>query len=406
MTGLLGSTAQPALGNSGKVIPDEAARGAGPPSSGADPTLGRYDLRDAAQVDLWRRAGLDEFRSLRLCGRSAIPSSRPDVAGVQLRRSAEGRHALTGQTSCGNTRLCPVCAPRIARKRADEIRRYTTAAFEAQIRVAFFTATLRHKLNQGPAQQLAAVRASFKKVNQGGHWDRAQKLHGVLGTIRSIEVQLLGPAGAHTHLHGLIFFAAGTSDESIRTVMEGCGRRWAAGAAAVMDGLRPSDAHGWQWEIVEDATAAGDYVAKPAVAELAWSPADEVARADRKRGRGGSVSPLQLLAMVMSDHDEHHEAVLIDYARAMKGSQTIIVSKGVKKALGITEERSDEELAAEPEDGVATWEVVAEFTPGSWTAIVRAVGIGGVLRAAAGMGSECVPYLLAAAAAGRRRRAA
>lgn len=404
MSAAVGLPAQGAgLGTSGNVIPSAAGGELGTviPRLGS---TGRFELRDAMR-EFWWRHGVDEFRTRRLCGVTAI--RLPDApASVQLRMDRDGaRAAVTGTTSCGDTRLCPVCAPRVLRKRREEIRDLTATAFAQGMRVAFVTGTLRHRRDQGPAQQRKAIENGWRSVTQGGAMQRAKKA-GLVGTIRGFEVQLLGPAGPHAHVHALVFFAPGTDDDTIGAFMDGAGGRWRASAERDMDGLRPSEAHGWQWELVDDAAAAGDYVTKGAADELGWSPADEIARADLKRGRNGSISPLQLVQLVAGgDYDPALEALLVDFARAMKGARTILVSRSLREALGAPDERTDEELAAEAED-VRDWPIVAEFSPTAWALIVREVGVAGAMRAAVEMRGACVPYLLERAEEGRRRRAA
>lgn len=371
MSGLSVVAAGGGLGNSGKDIPlDEFGHDQRRVSH-------RYWLRDAARK-IWLID--DDFRSLRLCGLAPIVT--PDGEAVQLRMWADtGTVGVGGVVSCGNVRLCPVCASRVLGRRRDEVLgMLASPAAHGTVKV-FVTMTLRHSHEQGPKQQKLAVSAAWKASVSQGRAAMRLKAAGLMGTIRSIETQLCGPSGAHTHVHAIMVFAEGTTRGIVDAELGKVRERWERRAMAEMDGLRPSAERGVNWKMARDMGDVASYLTKVC---------DEVTRTDTKIGRNGSLSPLQLLHEVVMTGDATLFAVLLEYARETKGTRSIVVSSSLRKALAVVEDVSDEEIAAEEPDGA----VIIQLTGSAWAALVKAVGTVHVLETARIGGCAAVRELL------------
>jgi hypothetical protein len=114
-------------------------------------------------------------------------------------------------------------------------------------------------------------------------------------------------------------------------------------------------------------SAGAEYLSKVG---QAWGLAEEVAKANRKKGRGDHYSPMQLLCHVRDGTLPEAAAVYREYAEASKGLHFLQWSRGARAVLGLAEEKSDEEKADGKDQGDL---VLASLTPEQWRA-VRAGG--------------------------------
>lgn len=321
----------------------------------------------------------DEFRTTRLCGISVIPGE----ASVQLRRSpSTGEASVLGTTSCGSANgVCPVCTARVREQRRREIANDVYRLQLEGYQFAFITGTLRHTRETGPAQQRAALEGCWRAVTQGKQAQARKDAGYVAGTVRAIEFMLAGPAGPHGHIHAIIAIAPGANLDRAGAAFDAMGERWKTCAESKMDGLRPDDAHGWVWELAEKASDVAEYVTKLVDGE--WNITHELARGDVKRGTGGSMSPLQLLehAVDAADNGDFQPMLLMaDYARAVKGMRSIVVSRSWKLAAHAElTDPSDAELAAvddAPDDSVT----LAHLSIDAWNQLARSLGVGRILQ--------------------------
>jgi hypothetical protein len=70
----------------------------------------------------------------------------------------------------------------------------------------------------------------------------------------------------------------------------------------------------------------------------------------------------------------------VEYARATKGMRAIVISRALTDTLGKVDDRTDEELAAEPET-LDDWDTVGVVYVNEWRTLVRQHGVCGVLNA-------------------------
>jgi hypothetical protein len=267
-------------------------------------------------------------------------------------------------------------------------------------RWVFVTGTLKHRRGQSVEQQRAALQAGWKAMTTGKQSQERRESGAVLGTVRALEFSLEGPSGPHGHVHALALVAPSVkvkdgkgwrearddeeSDEALADAMEAMGKRWKDWAEKNMDGLRPSDAHGWKWELAQSSAAVADYVSK-VVDGKGWTVAHELTRSDVKRGKEGGLSPMELLAAAIADVEQSGDMTrfmrFAGFVKATRGMRAIVVSRSLTDLLGKVDERSDEELAQEPEVLEEDWELVAVITVQEWRALVWEYGAGTILDA-------------------------
>ena len=113
---------------------------------------------------------------------------------------------------------------------------------------------------------------------------------------------------------------------------------------------------------VQNASAAGNYVAK-------WGAAEELTLTAKKEARSKTGrSPFQLLADYAERDDKQAGALFAEYAQVFKGLRQLVWSDGLKKLAGV-DAMSDEEVAEQEVrllDAAKSDTRTAHFTPKDW----------------------------------------
>jgi hypothetical protein len=159
--------------------------------------------------------------------------------------------------------------------------------------------------------------------------------------IRASEITYGVRNGFHPHLHGLGFFR-GHFD--VIAFEQELARLWLAEllrqgvqiddrAAVLLRGVR----------VQLGFTAGAEYVSKIG---RTWGLAEEVAKANRKRGCGEHYSPADLLRHVRDETLPGVAVVFREYAAAIEGVHLLQWSRGMRHELGLAAEQSDQEIAA------------------------------------------------------------
>jgi hypothetical protein len=351
-----------------------------------------------------------------------------DGGPVTVKRSPDGTRAtFLGVQTCGSVWHCPLCAPKVALARRDELNRALAAWMVGHRgRVAFVTYTLRHDAGRFGAGQLAAERDQLAEALSYFKGTRAVrellKSCGHVGTVRALEATFGEINGWHLHTHELAFVAASalTFARDGRLVLwaSPLGRLvklWARelirrGLAGLTGNETPAERRVKLRHLlthcltVQGGGKAADYVAKfgkePEGDRGQWGIASEMTRAHLKQGAGvergvpqrcGHASPWALLNDA-SDGDVRSAVLFREFAEVMQGRRQLFWSRGLKVLLKIAEQ-SDDEAAARPDPKCS--EYVIEITPGVWTLILACDARFELLRAAATGGRAGVLLLLA-----------
>lgn len=245
---------------------------------------------------------------------------------VELQKdNAENRASFDGVKTCGSVWWCPCCAPRIAEKRKGELDTLLAGARAEGLAVVMLTLTARHKRLTQLGPFLDGLKAAKKRMRQRKDW-RALPL---VGSVTATEVTH-GANGWHPHFHEILVLKAAPAEAL--ALVENLRGGWLRSLQAF--GLEGNDAA----FDVQDASAAGAYVAK-------FGAAEEMALSGKKKGRKGSRTPWQLLDDAR-DGDAQAAAIWAEYAAAFKGRRQLVWSNGLKARFGVNEV-SDEEAAAE-----------------------------------------------------------
>lgn len=247
-------------------------------------------------------------------------SSGVDLVTSRYGDSPDYAH-FEGHQTCGYLKLCPACARRISETRRVEMNRLLVWARSQGYHVQLMTLTARH----GRDDQLKDLISGMKAAKSALHRHRAYRRlsPAIVGTVTGFEITGGGKNGWHPHYHVIVITKEAVDLDQLRDP-------WIASLRG--KGLDGTGA-GWK---VQDASYAGDYVAK-------WGAAEEITLSDRKDGKGGS-SPFQLLARACDEKDQRSKALWIEYVSAAPDWNVLRWSNGLKGLVSI-DEVSDEDAA-------------------------------------------------------------
>jgi hypothetical protein len=155
------------------------------------------------------------------CCRIPIPRAVHGIDGVQVLHQAapagqpgsRARARYGNLATCGNVWVCPICAPRLARRRATLIHRALTRHVAGGGRVLLVTLTHHHGRDGHLPAQLDKQAEALAHMQRTGSFRRLCTSHGLIGTIRALELTHSRRAGWHVHLH-LILFLAGNEGQA------------------------------------------------------------------------------------------------------------------------------------------------------------------------------------------------
>lgn len=353
---------------------------------GQDVRLGRRQARFAQREVLWDVSRIERVRE---CGRVPFAPKGQKADAVRI-RCKDGVAHYAGLTMCGSVWACPVCEPKIANGRAEEVAKAAGAWDQAGNSVFMVTLTVRHHMGEPLAGLLAGISKAFRSLLGSRSWRALKTELGIAGTIRSLEITY-GDNGFHPHFHVLVFVEGDPGAAGLASMYAYFEAQWPRVAVRCKLG-EPDPVAGMRVERCHSAGEAGAYVAKTAAGA---SVGNEMTRADLKTGRKGHRTPFQVLEDFRQHGDGADLAVWREYEQATRARQQLTWSKGLRKLLGgladIGEERSDEELAAEEVGG----EDVTVIPLGGWRKIVAVPGLAARLLDAAERDSWALTGLLA-----------
>jgi hypothetical protein len=357
-------------------------------------------------------------------------AARPATCGwaagshVGVHLGAAGAARFSGVQQCASIWACPTCSAVIRHARADEVQQ-TADWWEGQGReFLFVTFTVRHKMADPLERTMDALTEAYTATINGAPWKRFARVHGIAHFIKTVEVTLSWDNGWHAHLHVLFFVdlahaAAETAadasaawaaakdpagftrsgrpsirkvkaaerrqriaDDAAHAAAQGIGKdrarelhswlsdRWADMVVAA-GGRRPDREHGVNIRTARDGKVVALYLTKVQDGEAAgWGVGKEMARADLKRGRGGSMVPFELLDLdgLTADEVERNRLYWLEFVRESAGRRAMTWSRGLKEAAGLKVLEDDELMQAEA-DEVEADEVVALIAARHWVQV-------------------------------------
>jgi hypothetical protein len=267
--------------------------------------------------------------------------------------------------------VCPACGSKIAEHNCREIQAALDVWCGRGGVPALLTLTMPHYRSQRLSDNLNAMLAAYRALLGNGSYRLLRKHVKLDHSIRVPEITYGPRNGFHPHLHILGFFGA---DFDASAFERQFARLWLANlqrhgvriddpAAVLLRGAR----------VQLGFTAGAEYVSKLG---RSWGLAEEVAKANRKKGRGEHYSPADLLRHVRDDTLPGAQAVYREYVAAIDGVHLLQWSRDMRNQLGLKAEKTDQAVAAGEDQAAA---VLARLTLYEWRA-VRFGGRAAVLR--------------------------
>jgi hypothetical protein len=347
----------------GSTIPPQpeqegAPRGAPLGSSGdplTPPHLERQNRRsDRHRLKRAQRA-ITAARSSRLCWYAAAGQVVVDV-GRQRTAHVSQVHR------CGSAWACPVCAPVIRERRAQEVNQGLSTHLERGGGALFLTLTVQHHRPDRLADRLEAVAESLRSVLKGSGWERRRDRLGYVGSIKAVEVTWGEANGWHPHSHTALLFERPLEDAEVLDLHAWIWGRWSKVCAdRGLGQVHP--VHGVDLRPITDGDGIGGYVTKIADG---WTAGHELTRGDRK-----SSSPLQLLRDFVQTGDTSSRDLWLEYEAATFGRNALRWSAGLRLLLlGEDDDQADADLAAS--EGIDLTLLRAIIDAEDWNRVTRA----------------------------------
>lgn len=284
------------------------------------------------------------------------------AATVKVRnRRDTGQAYYSGLQVCGVAAACPCCGARIAEERARRVELAIAGWRATGGGVALLTLTFSHRAGQALEPNLDALLAAYTAMVRGGSYRRLAARYGLRHGIKGVEVTWSPANGWHPHLHVLAFFRADFDAAAFQREL------WVLWRAQLKRlGRSCTQAHGLK--VQQGFTNAHKYVTKIG---RQWGLADELARANHKRGRLDGYSPPDLLRACRDGELLAAPALYAEYVAAMAGRHMLQWSRGLAAAVGLADERTDQEIAEGTDQADP---ILVELTAADWSAVRRAGG--------------------------------
>lgn len=294
------------------------------------------------------------------CMRSVVPIVG-GASGVNvLYTPVEAAH-YSGLQMCKSVWLCPVCSAKISERRREELTvaldRWSNHGTDATHYVLFCTFTLQHHGREDLSDVLNCLTSARRRLVSGRNAAAFAADYGIVGMVRSLELTH-GESGWHPHLHVLYFLDRAVPIVAFEADIK---TRWSACVAHL--GRYASWANGCDVRFSDAEIAA--YIAKFG-REPRWTQAHELTKTVSKLGRSGGRTPMQLLLDHMCG-DARAGRLWLEYAVNMKGQRQLFMTPKLRLALGLGEEKTDEEIAVEQDE---TAVILASLSAGAWRAVV------------------------------------
>lgn len=301
------------------------------------------------------------------------PMAGLGLAPIQVHVTCEHHKAFyTGLMACGSIWNCPVCAAKVSERRRQELKEAMSAAGRLGWQAHFVTLTVPHGIGDDLKHIKQLQQKALQRMSSGKNRIKEQLLRNGIdqkGYVRAYEITH-GQNGFHPHFH-IILFTSGASSDQIHRLYAPAWQK-----ACVSVGLpKPSDKHGCT---VKDGTYAAKYASK-------WGLEDEMTKANQKQASKKGETPWGLLRAVLDDGNpqyppEYAASLFKVYSNCMRGARQLYWSNGLRNALALAPEQTDEQLAEKITDEDSVY--LAPITDEQWKAIRKAKAEAHVLTAA------------------------
>lgn len=282
---------------------------------------------------------------MQLCGSRACSASG---VGIRLTESESGpRAGFAGLSTCGSIWLCPVCAAKIAARRAEELSTVLENVRDTGYQLAMVTLTVRHSSKDSLKDVWSAVGRGWHRVTGGKAWLADKKHYDIPGWVKAVEVTH-GRNGWHVHVHTVIAY------KDIPKAATALGQRiygrWESGLKETKKhkGFTALPGYGIDVQVSEggDLGNLGKYLSKLGADLRGLSR--EMTQGGQKQARSKNRTPFQIGRDLIDTESSRDGAIWDEWQTIAPGHRAITWAKGFREQFGLNEaEATDEEIAAE-----------------------------------------------------------
>lgn len=237
---------------------------------------------------------------------------------------------------CGSVWTCPICGSIIRKKRAEEINKAIIQHIENGGGLLLMTETIQHHKGHKLESLIDILKKSHREMTARRSYKNIRNNYGIIGYISSMETPYGLKNGWHPHQHFLIFTDKPVNDSIAHKIKETLYPVWSKSIGK--NGGYSDWKHGLDIQVVKNAEAAGQYLAKIA---------QEMTNINDMKNCNGSITPFQLL----DEPTRENELLFREYSKAVKGKAAIRWSRGLRDKLGLPKEKTDVQLANEEKPG-------------------------------------------------------
>lgn len=331
---------------------ENTANNLAPAGQGQDYRSERWEARGA----LWHVSNLSRVQS---CGRWSILAD----GSVQV-RSNGAAVGYAGLASCGSVWACPVCNARIQAVRRLEVGTALAWAL-ADGGAAFGAYTLRHHAGSSLDGTWRGLSKCWEAVARDKSVRNVRAALGLVGTIRAAEVTH-GANGWHPHLHPVHLFSRPIGHDGVAALHSAQFAAWRRAADRLGLDAPVLGAQDLHLVTGENAHAElGDYFTKASYTPTSEAVGWEMTSTQTKsRSRGDGRTPWDLLRAVYAEGDADALDLWHRWEKDSKGKRALTWSRGLRKAVGLDREATDEEIAdAEVGTAADTGFVITDWAP-------------------------------------------
>lgn len=284
-------------------------------------------------------------KTVQLCGSRACSASG---VGIRLTESESGpRAGFAGLSTCGSIWLCPVCAAKIAARRAEELSTVLENVRDTGYQLAMVTLTVRHSSKDSLKDVWSAVGRGWHRVTGGKAWLADKKHYDIPGWVKAVEVTH-GRNGWHVHVHTVIAY------KDIPKAATALGQRiygrWESGLKETKKhkGFTALPGYGIDVQVSEggDLGNLGKYLSKLGADLRGLSR--EMTQGGQKQARSKNRTPFQIGRDLIDTESSRDGAIWDEWQTIAPGHRAITWAKGFREQFGLNEaEATDEEIAAE-----------------------------------------------------------
>lgn len=283
----------------------------------------------------------DIHDTLHFCGTGVInnPDGSPGTSKfICDHGTGSVRHA--GVMNCKSPWACPVCAPKVASKRASALAPQIERYVEDSCSVTLSTFTIRHSRKSDLNEMLELQSKAWARLTSGKWFNKLRSI-GTVEFVRGYDVTWSPTHGWHPHIHSTVILGLEHDDVE---VCEALKARWRKAVESLGGTTSNSAQH---FDRADDPAKAARYAVTPSAVyeSLALSM-------KRARGKASGMTPFEILELAVADkvakkQNSQWIALWREYVKCTKGKRQVVTSSGLTLKMmdeDIVDELSEEDI--------------------------------------------------------------